>query len=992
MANYAAALLLSFLLFWQNINAQTAAPVFRQFGLEEGLPSRTTHQFLMDAKGYGWVATTNGLSRYDGYTFLNFNDRNGLSDDVIAAIDHGESGELWVLSLSGKVFFYDGDSLRQAACTRVLQGYKDRFLLPHDIAWSATDSALYIALGALGILKVKPDGSSHSLIRPARKRDLLAINLGKRWIQEFNNYPAVETAAVPESDAGIEIHENGTHTRVAGLRFSTPKIARAGMLPLAGAQYLAYRNGYFYFIKNQEVALVIPFGEVVSDFKIGPDGALWVGLPDKQELRRYESTDALRRGVFQVMLTTSVRGFYFDKNGGLWVASLQEGLFYAVNPGLLAVPQFPGIKIPHISALCPGRQGKVFLGFLNGQQAEIDAKTLGIQALPAQEPAGGMVNACGWSAMTGEYWSGKRALATFSSRAAGPWAPLLMPDASNTAPKPCPAAGSIHFSPDGGRVWASSKMMFVCVDAKTHALLDISTKHGLKESFEDVLEDKNGIVWVANERGLFQWENGRLESQNHLHPALASGVKQLFCRADGTLAIATKTGLVLWNAGKKAWDLLRERDGLPEDQVGAITEDHQGRLWVGTFSGAAYIALKSDGNWALRRFSKFDGLPSNQVTALAPVDEKIWVGTAAGMAVIHPGQIPALPLVAQPFFTALKINQQWQSRHVFLSGTTLHCSYDQNNLHFEFANLPFQTGNETRFRYRIQADKPWEITLKPEMNLFSLAPGRYQIAVEAADAQGVWGAPCTIDLEIHPPFWQTWWFRLLAAALILVPVVLFYRYRLRVMRAQMNLREQTVELEKQALRAQMDPHFIFNSLNAVQQFILTNDRMKAAAFLSRFANLIRQVLDQSFRSDISLESEIAYLENYLSLEAMRYEGAFQYQIDVDPELETADIRVPTMLVQPFLENAILHGMRGKKGDGHIRLSFAVAGKHDLHILVEDNGAGIQQSSNEKSHQSYGAALAKRRLSLLTTQAGASITLASRQPQGTVVKIALPGVV
>lgn len=117
----------------------------------------------------------------------------------------------------------------------------------------------------------------------------------------------------------------------------------------------------------------------------------------------------------------------------------------------------------------------------------------------------------------------------------------------------------------------------------------------------------------------------------------------------------------------------------------------------------------------------------------------------------------------------------------------------------------------------------------------------------------------------------------------------------------MDLREQTIDLEKQALRAQMDPHFIFNSLNSVQEFILTNDKIAAANFLSRFATLIRQVLDQSFRKEITLESEIAYLGNYLSLEAMRFKGAFQYEIYVDPALETAEIRLPPMLVQPFLQ-------------------------------------------------------------------------------------------
>lgn len=984
-------LLLFFILEIACLPAQTAGPHFRQFSLEQGLPSATVLQFLTDVKGYGWVATSNGLSRFDGYRFYPVKEKAGMQDDAIAAIETGNAGELWILTNAGKVYRHSGDSLRESPCSKVVQGYKNRFLSPHAMVWNPADKSLYIALGGLGILRINATGDRHELIRPKHKRDLLAIKVGNRWLSEFRNYPDAELTGVPENEAGVELHHpDGSINRIAGLSRYSPKIDLGGILEIAEKQYLVYHRGYFYLIDNNKITSVIPFGNNIRDLKIGPNNAFWIGLPDKQELRKYASLDDLIRGKFQVILRTSVRSCYFDKNGGLWVASLQDGLFYAVNPSVTTLSDFNTVGNNHVSTLCKGAGNQVFVGFINGKQLILDTQTLESTDLPRQEPAGSMVNANAWSAETGTLWSGKRSLAFYSG---GKWTDVLLPAQAGAAPKPCRAANSIRISPDGRRVWACSRQMFVCLEAKTRRFTDISTQHGLKESFEDILEDRRGQVWVGNERGLFLWKNGRLESQSRIHPGASTGVTGLFERSDGTLVIATKSGLILWNALKKQYDLLQEQNGLPEDQVGSMTEDASGTLWLASSVGGASVSLYEDGRWNIRRFSTFDGLPANQVTAVLSVNDQIWFGTSKGIAMITPQQLPGIQTPPPPFFESLTINQNAAPKTVFNSGPALKYSHDENNLQLEFINLNFATGAQTLYRYRIQPGQPWQFTQKPEVRLFSLQPGSYPIEVCAADAQGAWSAPARLPIEILPPFWQTWWFRLLVVLCIGVPLLLFYRYRLRVLRKEMDLREQTNELEKQALRAQMDPHFIFNSLNSVQEFILTNDKMAAANFLSRFATLIRQVLDQSFRKEISLESEIEYLENYLSLEAMRFRGAFQYEIYVDPALDTADIQLPPMLVQPFLENAIIHGMRGKTGDGLIILSFKQSGKNDLVITVEDNGPGLNPAQNEapKAHISYGSSLAKRRLELLTDLPGASITFENREPPGARVTVTLPGI-
>ncbi|MBL7825019.1 MAG: histidine kinase [Saprospiraceae bacterium] len=964
--------LLTAWLLVESISAQT--PQFRHFTQEDGLPSLTTHQFLIDNQGYGWLATTNGLSRYDGYRFFNFNQKHGLKDDVIAAIEPNGNSGLWVLTNAGDVYLYAGDSLAACPCNPIIRNYK--FLSPHALLWAPEEGYLYIAFGALGILKIKPDGSDHHLIRPAHKRDLLAVKVGNRWITEFRNYPDPETENTPEADAGMERHEGGTIHRVAGFTASFPNIMLGGMIQLDESGYLVYQNGAFYQIENQTITATARLGEQVTDYKVGPDGAWWIALPSKQELRRYQDMEALKTGRYQVVCRAACRSFYFDDRGGLWIATLQEGLLYAVDPSILVFDNF-GNK--HVSALCRGKNGMVTAGMMNGTQIEIDPATFHLSPLPPQEPAGSMVNALAFSTRKSELWGGKRALAYFNGKT---WTNLMLPTAPNAEPKPCRAASSIRLSPDHNRIWACSRQLFVCIDALTHDFLFISTKANLKETYEDILEDMNGRVWVANSKNVFQLIDARLEPQR-LHPALEGGVSSLYERTNGTMVFATKTGLVLWNTFSRRFELLTEQDGLPENQIGTIAEAAD-ILWVGSFSGAASIRLDESGRWQIRRYTTFDGLPANQITSILPIDDKIWIGTSKGIVILNPEQTNPLPAVKTPVFTGFKINQQWQPLSVFLNKPSYR--FDENNMRLEFVNLDFATGKQTSYRYRVQPYQPWQITETPELNLFSMAPGDYRIEVAAADGQGNWSEPARFDFQIRLPFWQTWWFRTLLFLAVAVPLSLFFRYRLTTLRKQSELREQQIELEKQALRAQMDPHFIFNSLNSVQEFILKNDRLAAASYLSRFAKLIRQVLDQSFQKLISLESEIEYLDNYLSLECTRFKGAFNYEISVDPALETALIQLPPMLVQPFVENAVIHGMRGKAGDGLIELSFKKMDSNQLVITVKDNGTGLAESSDAPKKTSYGSSLVKRRLELLSKESNADVVIETAPEGGTQVRI------
>lgn len=257
------------------------------------------------------------------------------------------------------------------------------------------------------------------------------------------------------------------------------------------------------------------------------------------------------------------------------------------------------------------------------------------------------------------------------------------------------------------------------------------------------------------------------------------------------------------------------------------------------------------------------------------------------------------------------------------------------------------------------------------VSLRGLEPGTYDFELKLLSKEGVWGPVTHLRVYMDPPWWQTLVARILFALLLAVAIVLVFRARLNWVRkrerAQEEQARQLNELKLQALRAQMDPHFIFNCLNSIDSFIIASDREQASHYLGRFAKLIRLILQHSDSTRVPLEREVEMLRYYLELEALRFKTPFTFELHVDEDLEGEPVELPTMLIQPYIENAIWHGLRHKGTAGHLNVRFALRGDR-LECIVEDNGIGREASrelNKQRSsvHRSMGMRVSADRLKL-----------------------------
>jgi LytS/YehU family sensor histidine kinase len=260
---------------------------------------------------------------------------------------------------------------------------------------------------------------------------------------------------------------------------------------------------------------------------------------------------------------------------------------------------------------------------------------------------------------------------------------------------------------------------------------------------------------------------------------------------------------------------------------------------------------------------------------------------------------------------------------------------------------------------------------------------------------------------VKAPLWKRWWMIGLGLIVVSSAVYLLLRFRVQKVRREQEwksgLERQLLVLESKALRSQMNPHFIFNVMNSIQDFILKNDMKSAQKYLTKFARLVRMILDNSVQSEVLLDEELKANRLYIELEQQRFNRKFDFDFEIEEGLEDSGIRIPSMLIQPFLENAVKHGISHLEGQGYLRLSVK-KNEADLLIEIQDNGVGRKAAAewnamHQKDHHSMGSMLTEKRVEILNATLHAGIRLEVEdlmsqdgRPAGTLVRMVFPTLV
>ena len=451
---------------------------------------------------------------------------------------------------------------------------------------------------------------------------------------------------------------------------------------------------------------------------------------------------------------------------------------------------------------------------------------------------------------------------------------------------------------------------------------------------------------------------------------------------------------------------------------GLILDNRTGDLWIANNKGI--VQLSSIGE-ILSSHNHKDGLLETEFTfrtSLKSSKGEFYFGTVNGLVQFNPNKISIDSFVRKPIITEILINDKTPKKDISCEITkatninfikSISQTYQENTLSFRFAALDYTDPDANEFKYRITpTETEWVHSGTENFARYAnLAPGDYTFEVDATNSDGIWSnKPAQLDITILPPWYQTWWFRTLAALGIAEVVFLIYRNRVQQIqkeadfkRKEAEYKQLAAETETAVLRLQMNPHFIFNSMNSISSYLLQKDIETANDYLGRFAKLMRKILTVAEEPYLPLYDEIELLEQYMQAEAMRFEEKFHYEFIVADAIDTDEVLIPTMILQPFVENAIWHGISSKKGKGNIEIRFELENEK-LICSITDNGIGRKAASQKSSssHESKAISITQRRLNLLVSEHSLSfqpslviedLVSPQNQPIGTKVILTLP---
>jgi ligand-binding sensor domain-containing protein len=421
-----------------------------------------------------------------------------------------------------------------------------------------------------------------------------------------------------------------------------------------------------------------------------------------------------------------------------------------------------------------------------------------------------------------------------------------------------------------------------------------------------------------------------------------------------------------------------------------IAKDKFGNIWFGCEEGIyRYNGRKNE----MSRISQRDGLLSNNITTgfCMASNGELYFSMGKNIQKINLEHLHKAKIFSQLRLTAIRLNNSiWKKP---ASEIEVH----ENKTHqidIFFSVFNFAEKDKIKYRYRFDDEKWNDLGNEPKLSLIKINPGNYDITIEATDnINGNSLKTISLKLLVIPVFYKTLWFQILIILFIAAIIFFINRYLVYQEKQKGILKKNIQKNENKLLRSQMNPHFLFNSLNSINSFIIQNKKEDASNYLTSFSKLMRKILDNSGKDTITLKEELDTVKLYLDLETARLENKFDYSITIDENIDPTDVMIPPLILQPFLENAIWHGINPKKENGFIEISIKMLDQNTLNIEIKDDGIGRKAAAaNRKTqnlHKSKGMNITMERIKMNNRENTAEIIDLydhNQQSAGTLVNI------
>lgn len=895
----------------QSVLLHAQDPYYTTISLSDGLPSNTVYDVLQDSKGFMWLATAEGLCRYDGFECITYSGPDQTSK-AGGSLKEDKYGRIWYENFDGYLYYLQNDTLHGLPEQKKPTGYVGFAILGNRVIATHINAIDYYDLKTLKhITSEKLDNDFISN----------AISTNTDYYVATTNLYNVKYNAATETYNLLTTPFKSEHA--------------IGRICLTDKGVLCYNQ-----LKEQRIAFEITGEGVVTKFNIPyinfihiikyVGGYYWVCTP--AGVYGVDTSGNYINNGKPFFTDKNILGVYKDREGNFW--------FQTSADGILLVPDI-NTRMWQLGGLRPNSifvQGNsAFVGTQAGQVLRTNLPDFSYSTIFSYGGGHDISNLYvdtiskrifTSSSMFKELdYAGKtisesvtavkdieRIDDKYYAYAASGVAGLIFNSGSKSTLKSI--WDSLHNSKLNNNYWATSSMLKEGVRAKSVAHIEGTDKIFFSTNLGLLLLTPKGMSEVKYQnKSLFILSLQRYKNK--------------------IFGLNTNGAIYTINArGEISTFNFSENTPISVNRIKVV------KNFLFLFAGKQLFYVDLDNN-NYNAQKIYNSIWANEISDIEVWNDKLVFALQRGLIMVN------FRAKYQPLTTNFVVNHFKINKYTFDISKPISVAHTQNDIEINYSLLSFNPGSTATLYYSINNDD-WKAAPANSrtLKLASLSPDNYVIRFKLGEIQ----LPQTIQFTIKKPLWLQWWFWAAVFVVCLLTAFIYYRWKLSIHRKENKRAVEKIELEKNlrqsmltSIKSQMNPHFFYNALNTIQSYIFTDDKRNASSYLAKFSKLTRMILEMSEKDTVSLTEEVDALILYLELEKARFnEDDFNFSIVVDSSLDLDIVKIPSMIVQPYVENAIKHGLLHKKGKKKLTVDFYVDG-NNLCISVDDNGIGRKKS-------------------------------------------------
>lgn len=923
-----------------------------QFDMDKGMPSNTAYYLMKDSKGYLWITTDRGVVRYDGYGFTTFTTRDGMSDNEAFEAFEDDKKRIWFSTLSGipglyvKGNFINLEKLATyiekestGPCYRIIQ-------TPYGI-YILNRKAIYRFYNNKVKKICKTKGYFTSIAYHPKSKLIYVVTTGRNnllTIDPFDRTDSLHVNTAKPSNITKLIIKNNKLIYTAWKSFSVWDLEKnTGVVVDFDAELLAVANS------NNDSTVLIGSVDNVMEFNINTNS--W----------KYKFIDQ-----------PGVTCIYSGADRSYWSTSLNTGLTYFGNEKVEVLSDKNVLPFKYVSLV--RKVGNRLL--ICSDKFRLCLYNLSTQKVEYSFDESGNVPGRGFASTirvdtNGDIYISFRVI-------------LLKMDKNykfTRLPLKQVSYDIIHTP----QYYFGSHTDFVSRRPSTANFLSIA------EDYESMPVNSRKLFIDTTARAIFAYGTAgifkihtdsfnRVRSFHHIDE-LKRNISSIVKLSDNFYAIGSTISGLHFLKDNQLISSLSISQGLSSNYVSCITKDNN-ELWIGTDHGINVLTIDvQKGRYDLKLLGKKDGISADEINDIYLENDTVYATSPTGLFYFKKTDIVRSPEIPVLNIDYIKLDGQAVSTEEKYSST-------RNSVRIKYTGISYSSMGNIIYRYKLSpVDEEWHYTTGREIEYPALRPHAYTLSIQCKGIRGRWSDEKVIEFEVLPTFWQRKDVKVMVAFLVLALMLFVIRFRIRHVKRQSEIQQkilllenekleitknkalhekEIVELEQQALRLHMNPHFIFNAINAIQGFYAGNEVDKAKQFISYFSRLLRLILETSKEKFVPVSTEVEIIKNYLELFLLRFEDKYDYQITIDEKIDKEFLLIPPMVVQPFVENAVLHGISPMKEKGKIFIDFRLESDFIL-VSIVDNGIGRKKSEEMKmfsKSKSTGIKVTQTRLKLM----------------------------